>query len=196
MSATKYDKLEGTLVIRYPNGRIKSEMAYNRGLLDGCARGWWPNGNLRYERNYRRGALHGDARSWDESGKLCEEKSYLRGVSISDELKRLVKTNGLTARSIMRVRHVAVRAALIEAMGYARFLHQRKHQVLDSHGDSSLVRVDWHPKQEPLYLVKVRCPSTGTYYSLRVPPGVQNVREAVAWTFGLGETEFCPEEES
>jgi len=196
MSATENGRFQGRRVFRYPNGRIKSEMSYNRGLLDGYAKGWWPDGSPRYERNYRRGALHGEARSWDESGELLEEKCYLRGVSIFPELMHLVKSNGLTARRIMRERHVAVRAALIEAMGYARFLHQRKHKVINRDGDSSLVRVDWYPRQEAIYLVKVRCPSTGAYYALRVPPGVRRVREALAWTFGIKEEEYHPEEES
>ncbi len=33
-------------------------------------------------------------------------------------------------------------------------------------------------------------------YFLRVPPHIETAKEAVAWTFGLREREYAPEQES
>ena len=34
-------------------------------------------------------------------------------------------------------------------------------------------------------LLKVKCPSTGAFYTLRVPPGIKDVNAARQWTFGV-----------
>ncbi len=81
-------------------------------------------------------------------------------------------------------------------MGYGRFLSQVTHQILDKAGDYELVKIDWHKREEPIYLVKVKCPSTGAFYTLRVPPTVKTVKEGVAWTFHLDQEEYNPEIET
>jgi hypothetical protein len=34
---------------------------------------------------------------------------------------------------------------------------------------------------EPIYLLKMTCPSTGRIHALRVPPDVNSAREAIRW---------------
>lgn len=54
---------------------------------------------------------------------------------------------------------------------------------------------------EPLLIVRVTNATPeadGTFkdYFLRVPPHIETAKEAVAWTFGLTEREYAPEQES
>ena len=81
-------------------------------------------------------------------------------------------------------------------MGYSRFLAQMKHDVIEKDGDQELVKIDWIKSEEPICLVKVRCPSTGAFYALRVPPGIKSVKQAVAWTFGVKEEAYVPDVET
>jgi hypothetical protein len=53
------------------------------------------------------------------------------------------------------------------------------------------------PKDEPMVCVSVQCPSTGRRYLLRVPPGIQTCRQAVAWTAGFDEPDaYQPQRET
>ena len=74
-----------------------------------------------------------------------------------------------------------------------------KKKLLDAETwkkDYDLVKIDWNKEEEPLCLVKVRCPSTGAFYTLRVPPKTKTVKEAVAWTFGISEEKYILEQEA
>ena len=102
----------------------------------------------------------------------------------------------MTAKHILKINNAEVRRVCLEELGYGRFLNQLEHEVIDKDGDYELVKVDWHAKERPIALVKVKCPSTGAFYVLRVPLSVKSVREAVAWTFGMSKNDYKPEEES
>jgi hypothetical protein len=84
----------------------------------------------------------------------------------------------------------------LEEIGYERFLSEVEHEVLDRQGDYEFIRINWHAEEEPIYLIKVKCSSTGVFYALRVSPYVKTVQEAIAWTFALSEHEYRPQEES
>ena len=71
-----------------------------------------------------------------------------------------------------------------------------EHEIIDKDGDYELVKIRWHKKEMPIVLVKVKCPSTGAFYVLRVPLSIKTVKEAVAWTFGMATKDYKPEEES
>ena len=44
---------------------------------------------------------------------------------------------------------------------------------------------------EPIYLLKMTCPSTGFIHALRVPPDVKSAREAIRWVnWGIDPEEF------
>jgi hypothetical protein len=77
-------------------------------------------------------------------------------------------------------------------MGYEKFLTQVKHTVISREGDNEFLKIDRYKIEEPICLIRVRCPSTGVFCVLRVPPTVKTIKEAIAWTFGLGETEYNP----
>ena len=87
-----------------------------------------------------------------------------------------------------------LRRICLQEMGYARFLAGIKYDTIDRRRNLELIRVNWRRGEEPLCLIKVKCPSAGVFYALRVPPDIKTVPEAVAWTFDLSDREYRPEE--
>jgi hypothetical protein len=49
---------------------------------------------------------------------------------------------------------------------------------------------------EDIMLLKVKCPSTGAYYVLRVPPTMERCQQALAWTFDMPEKAYKLEMET
>jgi len=161
-------RVHGTARIWYANGHRKCQMRYRQGLFHGLVRGWWLEGAMRYERHYRNGAPYGYARRWSKKGRLIQERAFLNGIRVSKKLMEMILNEKMTVQVIRRMHSLGVRAACIEAMGYARFLSKARHEVLETDGRRSLVRVHLNGDKRPLYLVKVRCPITGTFDALRV----------------------------
>ena len=180
----------------YSNGNLKLECFYKMNLLEGNLTEWHPNGFLKERGSYLQGERHGIWKEYDTAGQLCSREIYLRGVRLGGKVQRLLDSGRLSAKHIKRMRNTAVRRIFLEEFGYERFLLEVEHEIIDTHEDSDLLKVDWHPQEEPLYLVRVRCPSTGAFYTLRVCPEAKTVRQAIAWTFGLNEDEYQPQEES
>lgn len=180
----------------HDNGRMKCECFYQMNLLHGVMTEWSANGLVREQVNFWEGQRHGIEKEYAESGELIAEKLYVRGVHFNGRIERLLSTGKLTARHILRIRNTAVRRICLEELGYERFYRQVPHQVIDADEHNELVRIVWHREEEPVFLVKVQCPTTGAFYMLRVPPSVTTIRQAVAWTFGVAENDYHPQEES
>ena len=212
--------LEGIKKKWYENGVLETEMIYREGVIDGLLRRWYSDGILYSTWVYVRGNRHGPYREWHDNGALSVEANYsnnlfngalikydydgkiklkevyVRGVIIKGEIRELLVSGNITAQRILKIRNAAVRRVCLEELGYGRFLSQVEHQIISKEGDSELVRIDWHKREEPICLVKVKCPSTEVYYTLRVPPTMKTVKEAVAWTFGMKDKEYLPEREA
>lgn len=180
----------------FESGRQKHRREYVQGMLHGACAEWYPNGRLKHRITYRLDRLHGICVFWDEQGKLIGRRIYVRGVRISGDLHERIEKGTLSARLILRIANAAIRRICLEELGYSRFLAQLPHEILDRSGEYELIKIDWHKREEPIYLVKVKCPSTGAFYTLRVPPGMMTVKEAVAWTFNLTPIEYMPELET
>ena len=184
--------LHGICRLWFDSGILQSEQEYLRGQLNGFSRSWYSNGKMEAQSRYSRGALHGLSKHWDEHGKLISTKVYVRGREAPSEITELILDNKLNARHIIEIKNAELRRLCLEEIGYSRFLSQVRHQVVDKCGDQELVRIDWVKREEPILLVKVKCPSTGAYYTLRVPPSMKTVKEAVAWTFDLTKDDYVP----
>jgi hypothetical protein len=188
--------MHGTCRIWDENGALLIEEVYNRGFLDGVQRKWYPSGQLNTQQTYVRGLSQGLCTIWDEEGNLVEKRLYVLGNFIGGEIHRILNTRGLTAQDIIGIGNAEVRRTCLELVGYSWFLSKLDHQIIDRAGDYELVSINWHKKEEPIYLVKVKCPSTGAFYTLRVPPRMKTVKDAVAWTFGMDKNEYNPESEA
>jgi hypothetical protein len=62
--------------------------------------------------------------------------------------------------------------------------------VIHRDGDSELILMKWGIYEDALKLVKVKDPSTGDFYILRVPLSVKTCKEAITWTFGMSEEDY------
>ena len=192
----KNGNMHGVCRIWSENGILQDEETYFRGYLHGMRKHWHPNGNLNTQETYVRGFRHGICTYWDEKGKLIEKRLYVSGGFIGGEIHKILNTRELTAQDIIKIGNAEVRRTCLEIVGYAWFLSKLNHQIIDKDGDQELVSIDWHKNEEPIYLVKVKCPSTGAFYALRVPPTMRKVREAIAWTFGVDDEGYTPEVET
>ena len=215
-----YNSLHGPKKEWHPNGQLKKEANYKNGMLDGARKEWhengvqrlqcfykadrlegqylewYDNGQMSKQFNFADGRRHGTFKYWPPDGNLRKQEVYIRGIRIPTGIYRRINSKRLTAKDVLGMENAAIRRICLEELGYARFLAQVEHQIIEKDGEYELVRIDWHEREEPICLVKVKCPSTGAFYTLRVPPRVQTVKEAVAWTFGLKADEYCPEKET
>ena len=177
-------------------GDLLFDETYNRGVLHGLRRYWYFNGKVQTQETYVRGFKHGICTEWNSEGKLLQKRLYVAGRFIGGEIHKILNTRELTAQDILKIGNAEVRRACVELKGYSWFLSKLDHEIIDRDGDYELVRINWHKKEEPICLVKVKCPSTGAFYTLRVPPLTKTIKEAVAWTFGMSTNEYIPGEET
>ncbi|MCX5706010.1 MAG: toxin-antitoxin system YwqK family antitoxin [Candidatus Omnitrophica bacterium] len=192
----KYGLRDGTCKIWFENGQLRSESFYIAGKLHGLWCIWYLNGRFWSQGNYQNGQRHGAFKEWDERGKLKSTHVYVRGVKFSVSIGNRILSKQIRAEDILKVKNTTARRFCLEELGYERFLAQMPHEILHKEGDYELVRIDWYKREEPIYLVKVKCPSTGAFYTLRVPPTMKTVKEAIAWTFRVKEGEYRLETEA
>ncbi len=86
-----------------------------------------------------------------------------------------------------------LRRVLIQGIGYARICTELQATELDSWAEYSLLKIDQiiDVDREPIYLLKMTCPSTGFIHALRVPPDMRSAREAISWVnWGVDPLEF------
>ena len=80
-----------------------------------------------------------------------------------------------------------IRRLLIDRIGYDRICCELQAVELDSWQQYTLLKID-NADVEPIYLLKMSCPSTGHIHALRVPPNVRSssrasltAQEAIRW---------------
>lgn len=74
-----------------------------------------------------------------------------------------------------------LRRILIQGIGYTRICQELQAVELDSWAEYTLLQIDNPIDVEPVYLLKMTCPSTGFIHVLRVPPQTKSAREAIRW---------------
>lgn len=94
---------------------------------------------------------------------------------------------------LLEEKNAELRRVLIQGIGYARIARELQATELDCWQEYTLLRIEadidgvdrYHfdgVDREPIYLLKMTCPSTGFIHALRVPPQMQSAREAIRWT--------------
>lgn len=84
------------------------------------------------------------------------------------------------AQWLLEESNAALRRVLIQGIGYEQIASQLQATKLDSWQEYTLLRMA-DVDIEPIYLLKMTCPSTGYIHALRVPPDVKSAREAIGW---------------
>ncbi len=189
-------QLNGVGRMFYHNGMKKKEEPYRQGRLDGVVSFWDEHGQLRKRETYVLGSRHGLSVEWNDSGKFVQQELFLRGRDVPEGLNQWIARTPINAEHVIGVKNIEVRRIFLQELGYERLLAGVEYKILHQDGTQALVRIDLSDREESIVLVKVKCPSTGAFYVLRVPQEMRTVREAVAWTFGLGEAEYHPLMES
>ena len=197
-SKTSYKQgmIHGICKTWYENGQLASQCSYKENIRHGVATTWYPDGRLKSQEKFENGQFHGINTYWDENGNQPAKQIFIRGHLINTKISSLIRSGELTAKHILKIDNAEVRKICLEELGYVRLLKQLKHEIIDKEGDCELVKVNWHRKERPICLVKVKCPSIGAYYVLRVPPSTKTVKEAAVWTFGMATKDYKPEDES
>ncbi|MCC5630017.1 hypothetical protein LC613_19030 [Nostoc sphaeroides CHAB 2801] len=96
------------------------------------------------------------------------------------------------AQWLLTEENAELRRVLIQGIGYARICQELQAIELDTWQEYTLLKIDADVDQEPIYLLKMTCPSTGFIHALRVPPNMNSAREAISWVnWGVDPEEFA-----
>ena len=180
----------------FPTGGLKSEKFYTFNSRRGIWRSWYESGLMKEIVEYQDDELHGWWKEFDDNGALVVVHLYINNVALTGRIQNLIERNALKPRHLLKIHNRLVRRKCLEEIGYERILQDLPHDIIAKEGEYELARIDWHKDEEPIYLIKVKCPSTNVYYTLRVPPQMRTIQQAVAWTFGLTEKNYQPDEET
>jgi len=143
---------------------------------------------------------------YDKRGRLHNEKDaavvfkddtkvYIwNGIPVPE--KMVLNPDSYSGEEILGLDNSEIRRTLIEIIGTENFMSKLENPgIVHIDVGGVLYKIDL-PNDEPLVMVYVKDPSTNRYYFIRVPPNIRTVKEAVAWTFGIDETEYQPKAET
>ncbi len=82
---------------------------------------------------------------------------------------------------LLKERNAELRKILIQEIGYSRILEELQAIELDSYQEYTLLQINSDIDIEPIYLLKMICPSTQDIHVLRVPPEIKSAHEAITW---------------
>ena len=72
---------EGPYTEWYPNGRMRFQGHFKRGVLNGASTLWYDSGQKEAEENWLDGQLHGRVRYWSEKGDLQFDSTFEHGMN-------------------------------------------------------------------------------------------------------------------
>jgi len=104
---------------------------------------------------------------------------YYHGVRLPEKYGQ-VHPNQWQSQWILAEENAELRRVLIQVIGYARIIQELSAKQIDSWQEYALLKID-PPREEPICLLKMTCPSTGFIHALRVPPNLTSAREAIGW---------------
>jgi hypothetical protein len=92
----------------------------------------------------------------------------------------------VTAKDVMSVSNAELQQQALAYLTYDKFLVDVQPETIDQSGEDSLL------KHENMVFLSLKDSSTDRRYFLRVPPDESTVKGAVAWTFGMNESQYDP----
>ena len=101
---------------------------------------------------------------------------------------------------MLNEKNAELRRILIQSIGYDRICKELGAIELDSWNEYTLLEINdyteinpEHPQNysEPMYLLKMTCPSTGFIHFSRIPPDINSARTAITWiNWGIDPEDF------
>ncbi len=119
----------------------------------------------------------------------CRVYAY-HGVRLPEQYGKL-HPHQWQATWLLQERNAELRRVLIQGIGYGRICQELQAEELDFWREYVLLKIDNDVDIEPIYLLKMTCPSTGHIHATRVPPDIRSAREAIRWVnWGTDPSEF------
>nr|WP_199301281.1 hypothetical protein [Trichocoleus sp. FACHB-90] len=113
------------------------------------------------------------------------------GVTLPEKYGNL-HPNQWQPKWLLEEDNAELRRVLIQGIGYERIAQELGAIELDSYQEYTLLKIDTDIDIEPIYLLKMTCPSTKFIHVLRVPPDIESAREAIRWVnWGISPEEFA-----
>jgi hypothetical protein len=137
----------------------------------------------------------------ETNGAVCWEDGYenhfLHGVSISTELFQKIRDRTITGKEVLTLKNVEQKRVIIETLGWAHVLKGMKMKTIHEDGKYKLYECNLGDDNgAPAKFIKVKCPSTGREYILRVAPEHLTCMSAVASTFQKKKEDYAPNVET
>ncbi|HBE18484.1 MAG TPA: hypothetical protein DDW51_12930 [Cyanobacteria bacterium UBA11367] len=118
--------------------------------------------------------------------------AFIYGLSLPK--KYFLPQHQWLSQWVLEEENAEVRRLLIQTIGYDRICQELQAIELDAWREYTLFKIDINVDEEPIYLLKMTCPSTGHIHVLRVPPEINSAREAIRWVnWGIDPEEFAVE---
>ncbi|BAZ50818.1 hypothetical protein NIES4103_34350 [Nostoc sp. NIES-4103] len=112
------------------------------------------------------------------------------GVTLPDKYGK-IHPQQWQATWLLSEKNAELRRVLIQGIGYARICRELQAVELDTWAEYTLLKIDADVDSEPIYLLKMTCPSTGLIHVLRVPPDMESAQQAIRWVnWGIDPEEF------
>jgi internalin A len=112
------------------------------------------------------------------------------GVRLPEKYGK-VHPNQWQSQWLVSEENAELRRVLIQGIGYERICQELQAIELDYWQEYTLIQIDSDVDLEPIYILKMTCPSTGYIHALRVPPEKNSAREAISWVnWGVDPEEF------
>lgn len=157
---------------------------------------WCPKPQYVFSENDCLHHEEGPALMWNDHYRLY----YWTGVPVPAKL--IEAPNSVNKADIEKHRNAEVRRCFQEKLGTERFASLFDLQIIDSDRDGQGNEQFLYRSHEIdpvageyIQFAKVTCPTTQRDYFLCVPPHLDNVWDAVAWTFSKTSEEYQPERE-
>ncbi len=116
---------------------------------------------------------------------------FYHGVTLPEKYGKIQPQQWL-ASWLLTEQNAELRRILIQGIGYALICQDLKAIELNNWHEYTLLKVDVDVNEEPIYLLKMTCPSTKFLHILRVPPEMKSAREAIHWVnWGIDPEDFA-----
>ncbi|MBD2194237.1 MULTISPECIES: DUF6745 domain-containing protein [Calothrix] len=143
--------------------------------------------HLRFDNQNR---LHAEGEPAIEYADGFSLYSY-HGVTLPEKYGKL-HPQQWQAQWLLTEDNAELRRVLIQGIGYARICQELQAIELDTWREYTLLKIAADVDAEPIYLLKMTCPSTGFIHALRVPPDMTSAHQAICWVnWGIAPEEFA-----
>jgi hypothetical protein len=109
---------------------------------------------------------------------------FMRGIQVPKK----VISGKYDAEYILSYPNATIRSEMLKSYGIERIVQELQGETIEQNGEYELLQFPIPGGAEPdniMKVLKMQCPSTKVYYTLRISPECQNIHEAINWVYGL-----------